>query len=48
VWNILDTWISGSEIKVAQEESNLGLVRRQLAINKLLGLKNRAIHVSKA
>jgi hypothetical protein len=47
VWDVLKPWINGSEILASQDQLNLGLVRRQMAINKLLGTKNRVTYVGK-
>jgi hypothetical protein len=38
-WDVLGSWISGSESSLSKEQTNLGLVRRQLALNSLLGQK---------
>ncbi len=40
-WNVLGSWIGGSEISLNQDDINLGLVRRQLALNRLLGQRIR-------
>jgi hypothetical protein len=45
VWDVLSSWISEPEIKGTHKVSNLGLIRRQLAINKLMGLKNKVAYV---
>jgi len=47
LWGLLGSWIGGSDIRPNQVAVNLGSVRRQLAINKLIGLRNRVTYVSK-
>jgi hypothetical protein len=47
-WDVLESWISGSKFSLSQEQANLAMVRRELALNKLLGQKNRVTYVSKA
>lgn len=46
-WDVLKSWIGGSVMSFNQDEVNLGLVRRQLALNRLLGQKNRMTYGSK-
>ncbi len=36
-WNVLGSWIGGSKISINEDRASLGLVRRQLALNRLLG-----------
>lgn len=47
-WDVLGSWTGGSEISFYQEQTNWGMVRRQLALNKLFGQKNRVTYGGKA